>query len=122
VSLGQTGDTLTCYTPGELKKIADRLVRSHECDTLLTISNQQLSLKALAITSLKKSKAAQDSIILSKQRVIVLKEDIISGQDVEITDLRDAINKQNNKTKWLKIGWISTSVAFVAILLFGGSR
>lgn len=120
MSLGQTGDTLTCYTTNELRKIADRLVRSHELDTLLNISNQQLFLKDSAITALKKSSAAKDSILDNHETVIVLKEDIISGQDREITDLRDAINKQNKRSKLLKIGWISTTIAFVAIILFSG--
>jgi len=117
-SYAQTGDTLTCYTNKELKRIADRVVYANECDTLLTICEKQLVLKDTTIFALNKGLAAKDSVIAAKEDIIFLKEEIITGKDAEIQDLRDVLKKRNNKLKWVKIGWAGTSVLFTGLLTY----
>jgi hypothetical protein len=116
-SYAQTGsDTLTCYTPAELEKIANRVVYANECDTLLNVCEKQLVLKDTAIYALNRVVAAKDSVIAAKGDIINLKEDIITGKDIEIADLRDVLKKNNRKLKWTKIGWAGTSIVLTGII------
>ncbi len=60
---GQTGDTLTCYTNTELKRIATRIIYANECDTLLNIAYTSITI--------------QDSIIHNQIKIISAKDTTI---------------------------------------------
>jgi hypothetical protein len=112
-----TGDTLTCYTIDELRKIANTTVYANECDTLLKISNAQIENYKLANSILNQAISEKNSIIQEKDTIINLKEDIITGKDNEITGLRNILKTNNNKLKWMRIGWISTTGILTYIIL-----
>ena len=112
-----TGDTLTCYTTDELRKIANTTVYANECDTLLKISNEQIQTFKMVNSVLNQAITEKEAIIQEKDTIINLKEDIIIGKDLEIVGLRDALKKENNKLKWTRIGWISTTGILTYIIL-----
>ena len=110
---GQTGkrqDTLTCYTNAELQRIASRVLRASECDTLLSIAEQQLSLSYLAADELQKVITAKDNIIVYKDTVIDYKTSLIKIE-------RDAHKSTKKKLKWTKIGWLATTVTLLSVVI-----
>lgn len=111
------GDTCKCYTKPVLERITTRVVRAKECDTLLSVCEQQLIYKENALVSKDSALFAKDSVIISKNIQIDLKEDIITGKDGEISDLRNELNKTVNRSRWLKIGWATTSVGLSGIII-----
>ena len=118
-SYAQTGkDSLQCYTPAELQKIADRVVRANECDTLLITCEEQLALKDSANVALHNAIDAKNLVIIEMNKTADLRERIITGQATEITGLRDILKKEKRKKTWLKVGWISTSVILVGTLTY----
>lgn len=117
MSYGQTGkDTLTCYTPAELKNIADRVVYANECDTLLNICEKQILYKDTAIVALQNVVSAKDSVIIAKENIMMNQKFIIEGLDLEIVGLKTALKKESRKLKWTKVGWISTSAIFTGLI------
>lgn len=113
VLYGQTGerqDTLTCYTNTELQKIANRVLRASECDTLLSIVEQQLSLSYLAADELKK-------VITTKDNIIDYKDSIINYKDSVIKFEREALKSTKKKLKWTKIGWLSTTIGLLSLVI-----
>lgn len=112
------GDTLTYYTNSELKKIATRIVRANECDTLYNICEQQLSLKDSALHAKDSALVAKDSVIANQNSIISLKEDIITGKDKEIDRINLHLDKAQRREKWLKVGWGTTSVVFTGLLIW----
>lgn len=117
MSYAQTGsDTLTCYTPSELERLANRVVRANECDTLLSICESQLQEKDTAIFALGNVISAKDSVIIAKENIVLNQEAIIAGKDLEITGLETALQKESRKLKWTKVGWAGTSVIFTGII------
>ena len=95
------GDTLSCYTHSEMLKIASGLVRGKECDTLLKISEIQLSNDSVTIH-------IQDSIIRNDQVISSFQDTIIKIKDYQIKDL----NKKVNRTQ------ISAVALLILLLLF----
>jgi len=115
----QTGkDSTQCYTQEELQRIADRVVYANECDTLLSTCEQQLRLKDSANVALSHSNTALKTVIIVKDDMLELKEQIISGKTNEISGLRDAIKKEKRKKTWLKVGWATTSVVLTGVLTY----
>lgn len=117
VSYGQTGnvfiingDTLVSYNKFELQKIATRMVRSQECDTLLLLGELQLVKKDIALQFKDSILNSKDSIIQYKNLIINSKEEIIIGKNNELDRTHKAINKLNRKLKFSKVG-LYTSVA-----------
>ena len=116
VSFAQDGKE--CYTKEELKKIADRIVYAKECDTLLSLRDQQIVEKDSVISALTFTVNTKDSIIKRKDIISNLKETMISGKNNEISGLRTALNKEKTKKTWLKIGWATTSVVLTGVLTY----
>jgi hypothetical protein len=116
VSVSVEGDTTTCYTTEELRKIATRVVRANECDTLLKIADLRIQYLDTAVTALQKENQAKDSVNLHLNNVIELKEGQLSNRDREISDLKSTLKKSERKRKWLVVGWTSTSAVLVTIL------
>lgn len=117
-SYAQTGkDSVVCYTQSELLKIADKMVFAHEADSLRKVAEAQVQhLTDQSYALMMTIKAKQEEVNAQKS-IVVKKEEIISGKDLEIVGLRDAIKKENRKLKWTRIGWISTTGILTYLLL-----
>jgi len=102
-------DSLKCYNRGELQKIATKMIRATECDSLLInteIQNQSLLLKL----------DNKDSEIFNLNKVITLKDTIIIGKTKDF-DIQVSKNKDLTlKNKILKLGWLSTGVIMLVLL------
>lgn len=107
---GERQDTLTCYTNAELQKIAARVLRASECDTLLSIVEQQLSLSYLAADELSK-------VITVKDNIITYKDSIIDNKDSVIKVERKALKSAKRKLKWTKVGWLATTVGLLSLVI-----
>lgn len=116
VSVSIKGDTVTCYTTKELRKLAIRVVRANECDTLLKIADSRIYHLTTAVNALQNKNNALDSTIFHLNNIITLNEGIVSGKNGEISDLQNTLKKCNRKRKWLIFGWISSSAVLTGIL------
>lgn len=112
----EQGDTITCYTNSELKKIATRVVRANECDTLLSIKENRILALDTAVSSLQNEVAAKDSSLTATYNVIKLKDQIIDVKERHIDQLDKSLTKQKRRNKWLRAGWIGSSVIFTTII------
>ena len=119
VLYGQTGseDTLTCYTNQELKKIANKVINANECNSFLTIANEQLSLKDSVITYLDSIIVVKNIMLESQDSVLVLKDTIITIKNKDIDLMLTEIKKVNRKLKWIKVGWIASVSGMFALLI-----
>jgi hypothetical protein len=118
-SFGQIGnDTLTCYTNSELKKIASRVIRANECDTLLFIYKKQMDLFQNIISSQSNELLAKDSMLYYSKNTLNLKERLLQNQSSEIDFLNKSLKKQENQKKWIIGGWIGTSIILTGIFTF----
>lgn len=104
-SYGQTGDSLTCYTNGELKKIANAAVYATECDTLLEIQDRQLETRNEKILNQQDIIASRDSIIAAQDTIASKHDLIIEVKDDEIADLKRANKKLSNRLVATKVMW-----------------
>ncbi len=109
-SFAQTGDSLTCYTSTDLRRIADRVVRARECDTLLTLCELEITYADSQIVALQLT-------IEAHQKQIESYESIIVAKDADIAWLQEELFKDAKKRKWLKIGWASTSAILGTLLV-----
>ena len=105
------GDTCVFYNKEELQQIATRMVRSHECDTLLNIAYRELEY-------CDSINMAQDSIIVSGVRIIDQQTKIAQGFKEDRDELLKQKKKDDRKVKWLKIGWVSTSAVLTAVIIY----
>ena len=111
---GQIGnDTLTCYNNSELKLIATRVIRANECDTLLFLSQAELTLKDSIINSLNQTIDVKDSIISINRSINQDNVNIIALQLNQISTLESEIKKLSRKNKFLKVGW---GISLLAVL------
>lgn len=103
-------DTVRCYTRSQLIKIASKLEKGKECDTLLKISQLQINLKDNII--------ANDSTeIKYYTNISCKKEFIIQSKDIQIEDLKYDLEKNQKKLKWVESGWIGTTVIILTLLI-----
>lgn len=79
----QTGDTIKCYRAPELRKIAQGLIRKNYCDSLLKITEQE-------VTTLR-------TVITVKDLIINNNNQVSSLQLSQITTLEDRVTKQQHK-------------------------
>jgi hypothetical protein len=107
----QTGkDTATiCYTQGELIKIANKLVFAQEADSLYKVAQKQIQHLTDQSYALYMTIGAKQKEVDAQKSVVVVKDEIISGKDLEIVGLRDVIKKDARKLRWTRIGWLSTT-------------
>ena len=113
----QTGDSLKCYNNEDLKRITARVIRANECDTLLEIAEIQLLYKDSVITTHAAVIEHKDSIISLKDSIIFKHDDILFTKDQYIDDLNLALDKNERKLKWTKVGWLGTTVGLVVLWL-----
>jgi hypothetical protein len=115
---GQTGrDTLTSYNKSELKRIADRVVRARECDTLLSITETELKSQDQVISNLSQVISYKDSIIATKDSIVFQHNAITDVKNAQIGDLTDEVNKTKRKIKLIKSGWLASTVLLIALWL-----
>lgn len=116
-SYAQTGDTVTCYNNEEMQRIATRVVRAKECDTLLNLVKRRLEANKNQIEAMDEMLSAKDSIIDLSKNVITTKEEIIIGLNIEIDSLRKNERKIKRREWLTRAGLIGAGVAIVAMLL-----
>lgn len=106
VTVGKSQDTIKCYNRSELQKIANKIVRANECDTLLINTekqNQNLLIKL----------GNKDSEIINLNKENNFRDTIIVGKTKDI-GIEQAKNKKlTRQLKWTKLGWIITGVLVV---------
>ena len=117
VSYAQIGDSLTCYTNAELKKIAISVVYANECDSLLTVSEEQLSYKDSVISNLNLALNMKDAALLECEELTTVHYNLMEEMDKEIAIRDKQIVKQKRKLKWTKVGWAGTTVGLLALWL-----
>ncbi len=111
----QTGstspDTVKCYGLTELRYIAASIVEGRACDTLLSVANAKLD--------------NRDSLVKEKDREIAMlntqsaiKDRIIKIKEQDIADLTEKLSVANNEKRWLKIGWLSSSIVLGVSLAY----
>lgn len=110
-SFGQTGDTTITYTRSQLQKIAFKLVYVHECDSLLKLTDKEVSNLKFIIWD-------KDQEIKNLNKISTQKESIIIGKDGEIKALNLHIKKVERKLKWTKLGWASSVVVLGTSVIY----
>jgi hypothetical protein len=104
-------DSTICYNQEELRAIALNLIENRECDALLIVANKQLDFADTIITSQKD--------IIAKQKIqVTLAANVINKQNQDIKDLTKDVHTSKVKLKWVKIGWVSTSVAIISLWIY----
>ena len=117
VSYGQIGnDTITCYTNSELKLIATKVIRANECDSLLILSEAEITLKDSVINNLNGQLLVKDSVITIYEDIMNDNVSIQQLQREQIDALKSDVVKLSKKNKRLKIGWASTVLVAAAIV------
>jgi len=106
-TIGKSQDTTKCYTRVELQKIAIKVIRANECDTLLTNTEKQnqsllvkLDNKDKEIINLNKENNLRNSIIVGKIK------------DFEVVQTENQI--LTDKIKWIKFGSAVVGVLILA--------
>jgi hypothetical protein len=108
----QTQDTFKCYNASELRRIATRLIEKKECDSILSITNQEVAV-------LKEVILIKDLIIKNNNNVSKNQQYQIQDMLVHSTNLQHKHAKLQQKQKWL-IPVLITSV--VANIIFISTR
>ena len=114
---GQTGDSVTCYTKSELKRIAGKLVYANECYSLYQIAEKQITVKDSIIALKNKDIILQDSTIVSYKDIVTYKDSIISVNKKQLKQVTTDLEETQSKLKLTKIGWVSSLVATVLLML-----
>lgn len=106
----QTSSDKKCYDRSQLIRIATKLEKGNECDTLLFLSEIKILNQDTIITN--------DSIKISNHKAIsIQKELIIKGKDTEIQNLNLSLQRSQKRTKWVTTEWIGTSILLITIIL-----
>ena len=98
---------VVCYNKGELTRIAERLARANECDTLLSIANADIE--------------DYETIIYNLEEVVVLKDSIITLHLEDLKVCNDNMNKTQEKIdkykkKLTRTRWIAGGTGILAIV------
>lgn len=98
---------VVCYNKGELTRIAERLARANECDTLLSIANADIE--------------DYETIIYNLEEVVVLKDSIITLHLEDLKVCNDNMNKAQEKIdkykrKLIRTRWIAGGTGILCII------
>lgn len=110
-------DSLVCYTQSELVKIADKMTRAHECDSLLGVSEKQVKTLTEQGYAYQMALHAKDTAMSNIKSVVVLKEGIITGYKDDNARLEKSLKVAKIKNKAILVGWAATTVGLVFLLL-----
>lgn len=103
-------DSMTCYTPTELRAVAMSLVNGQECDTLLKIAHQAIVYKDTTIASQKRTIEKQEVRQLDTEHLA----DEYKGQKEAA---EQALKDEQKKKKWILAGWSGTTVLLSVIAI-----
>ena len=117
--LGQTGnDTLTCYTNSEMQKIALKLLKANELDTLYKVTLKEFDVQTQILYNQEKQITELHNVLDFKDSIIQKSDSIVSYKDKTISNLNNDISVLNKKNKLLKFGiGVSVVVMIVTNLL-----
>ncbi|TXG79951.1 MAG: hypothetical protein E6R13_09055 [Spirochaetes bacterium] len=101
-------DSMTCYTPTELRAVAMSLVNGQECDTLLKIAHQAIVYKDTTIASQKRTIEKQEVRQLDTEHLA----DEYKGQKEAA---EQALKDEQKKKKWILAGWGSTTIILLTL-------
>ena len=104
-------DSTIKYNQQELSIISLKLIEGNECAELLSVANKELAFSDSVILS-------QKDIIKKQKMQVRLADTVMNKQTEVITGLTDDISKANTKITWIKIGWVSTTVAIISLWLY----
>jgi hypothetical protein len=104
-------DSTICYNQQELSVISLKLIEGNECAELLNVANRELAFSDSVILS-------QKDIIKKQKMQVRLADTVMNKQTEVITGLTKDISKANSKITWIKIGWVSTSVAIISMWVY----
>ena len=103
-------DSTKCYNLTELRIIARKLIEGRECNELLKVSNNILE--------------NQDTIIVSLQQTIIKQDDryiktnhLITMCEAQKVVIQKELKKYKRRLLWTKIGWVTTSVVSVILIV-----
>ena len=103
-------DSTKCYNLTELRIIARKLIEGRECNELLKVSNNILE--------------NQDTIIVSLQQTIIKQDDryiktnhLITMCEAQKVAIQKDLKKYKRRLLWTKIGWVTTSVVSVILIV-----
>ena len=108
--IAQTTDQ-RCYGHEDLKRIALKLVKLHESDTLLKNSEKVIAIDAKLLKN-------KDKEIWDMNRIVVQKDSIISGKNNEIKEVNLHLKKTKKKLIWSRVGWGGTSLGLILLMIF----
>lgn len=103
-------DTVRCFGQTELRKIALAEIRGTECQNLLDITNKQLKLKMEIVSD-------QDSQIKILKKITSDKDSIIVNKEDQLVETKTLLRKEHRKKNWTKIGWITSVIVLVTLLV-----
>jgi len=104
-------DSTIKYNQQELSIISLKLIEGNECAELLNVANKELAFSDSVIVS-------QKDIIKKQKMQVRLADTVMTKQTEIITGLTDNISKANTKITWIKIGWVSTTVAIISLWIY----
>lgn len=97
VLLGQTSDSVKCYTEPELRKIATIITERAECKELLDVSNTRLQVQDSIITKYQEQIAGYKTIEFFKDTTLLI-------QKIKINYLQDELKKTKRHWAYSSIG------------------
>jgi hypothetical protein len=100
-----------------MNKIADKMVFAHEADSLRKVAEKQVQHLTDQSYALKMAIAAKQKEVDAEKSIVVAKEGIIEGKDLEIVGLREARKKDARKLRWTRVGWLTTTGVLTYFLL-----
>ena len=107
VSFAQTGNW---YNDDECRRIASRLIRANECDTLLSMCYADIDTYETMVVNL-------EQVLVYKDSIISLRIDELSMCDSEVNRLNKECEKANKKRRASNIAWGTTTGVLLAALL-----
>ena len=110
-------DSVVCYTQSELVKIADKMTRAHECDSLLGVSEKQVNTLTEQGYAYQMALHAKDTAMNNIKSVVVLKEGIITGYKDDNARLEKSLKMAKIKTKAVMVGWVASVGVLTYLLL-----
>jgi len=97
VLLGQTSDSVKCFTAPELRKIATSITEKNECKELLEISNKRLEVQDSLIGNYREQIAVFKAIAPLKDTTVIM-------QEIKINNLQEELKKTKKYWTYSSIG------------------
>lgn len=103
-------DSLRCYTPFELRAISNKLIDGVECGTLLNIANATIETQDTLIVSLQQTAIKQDDRYIKTNHLV----NVCESEKVVI---QKELKKYKRRLVWTKVGWATTSVLLIVLVV-----